>query len=136
LRLAHEDNEALDIAATIHEFSEGLAIVQATVKTDKGVYTGYGTATIQRDSRLKLSLLELAETRAIARALRFAGYGVEYTGLEEVDYETNEHAKTGEQAKEKVLLCDRCRKQITEAEKNYSESKYNKALCRECQKQV
>jgi hypothetical protein len=28
--------------------------------------------------------LELAETRAIARALRFAGYGVEYTGFEEM----------------------------------------------------
>jgi hypothetical protein len=30
------------------------------------------------------ALVELAETRAIARALRFAGYGVEYTGFEEM----------------------------------------------------
>jgi hypothetical protein len=32
------------------------------------------------------SLVELAETRAIARALRFGGIGVEYTGAEEVSH--------------------------------------------------
>jgi len=35
---------------------------------------------------LALSLLELAETRCIARALRFAGYGVEMTGAEEISH--------------------------------------------------
>ena len=28
--------------------------------------------------------MELTETRSIAWALRFAGYGVEYTGIEEI----------------------------------------------------
>jgi hypothetical protein len=41
-------------------------------------------ASASKDTRLIDSLLELAETRAIARALRFAGYGVEYTGIEEM----------------------------------------------------
>ncbi|MGO9571871.1 MAG: hypothetical protein ACLP5H_30470, partial [Desulfomonilaceae bacterium] len=47
---------------------------------------GYGTANNQRDERLAESLVELAETRSIARALRFAGYGMEYTGAEEVSH--------------------------------------------------
>ena len=47
---------------------------------------GYGTANSQRDTRLAESLVELAETRSIARALRFAGFGLEFTGAEEVSH--------------------------------------------------
>lgn len=36
-------------------------------------------------------MIELAETRSVARALRFAGYGLEYCGAEEVS-----HLETGE----------------------------------------
>jgi hypothetical protein len=52
---------------------------------------------------LSNAILELAETRAIARALRFAGYGVEYTGFEEVgdgkNTGTNEEPPVEEPAK-------------------------------------
>jgi hypothetical protein len=47
-------------------------------------YIGYGTANSQRDSRLAESLIEVGETRSIARALRFAGYGLEFCGAEEI----------------------------------------------------
>lgn len=51
------------------------------------VFTAHGTATAARDGdRMKDSLLELAETRAVARALRYAGFGVEFTGAEEVSH--------------------------------------------------
>jgi hypothetical protein len=40
----------------------------------------------ERDSSIAPAVLELAETRAIARSLRFAGYGVEYCSAEEVSH--------------------------------------------------
>ena len=62
------------------------AVVKAAVESQKGKFSGTGTASVQRDARLADSLVELAETRAIARALRFGGIGVEYTGAEEVSH--------------------------------------------------
>jgi hypothetical protein len=37
----------------------------------------------------RLSILEMAETRGIARALRFAGYGVEHCSAEEISHLEN-----------------------------------------------
>lgn len=85
LRLAHKSNEKLSISTEIIEHVIGSkAVLKATVQTTRGVFTGYGAADEKRDQRLKDAVLELAETRAIARALRFAGYGVELTGAEEM----------------------------------------------------
>jgi len=97
LRLAHDENEkGLSIETAVIKYEDGIAVIQATVTTEKGRYNGLGNATVQRDARLKNAILELAETRAIARALRFAGYGVEYTGYEEVDYEPEKSQKSVE----------------------------------------
>lgn len=85
LRLAHEENKNLNIETKVISFDQELAVVQALVKTEKGFYNGLGNASVKRDRVLANAILELAETRAIARALRFAGYGVEYTGFEEVE---------------------------------------------------
>ncbi|SHI94002.1 hypothetical protein [Lutispora thermophila] len=85
LRLAHEDNSSLSIETKVISYDGEIAVIQATVKTEKGVYNGLGNASTKRDRILSNAILELAETRAIARALRFAGYGVEYTGFEEVE---------------------------------------------------
>ena len=52
------------------------AIFKCSAITNKGQFVGYGTANSQRDARLAESLVELAETRSIARALRFAGLGL------------------------------------------------------------
>ena len=84
LRLAHEGNKALSIETNIIYQDSDKTTVQAKVTTDKGTYNGLGNATVTRDVKLKNAILELAETRAIARALRFAGYGVEFTGFEEM----------------------------------------------------
>jgi len=86
LRLAHEGNDKLGIQTEVVRFEDSLAVVKATASTTKGVFCGFGTASAQRDARLADSLLELAETRSIARALRFSGYGVEYTSAEEVSH--------------------------------------------------
>lgn len=86
LRVAHEQNERLGIQTEVIRFDDTCAVVKATVTTMKGAFCGLGTASAQRDQRLADSLLELAETRSIARGLRFSGYGVEYTSAEEVSH--------------------------------------------------
>lgn len=85
LRVAHEENGSMSIKTDLVQFEPmSHSAVKATVTTEKGDFSAYGAASASKDERLLDSLLELAETRAIARALRFAGYGVEFTGLEEI----------------------------------------------------
>lgn len=93
LRLAHEENEQLSITSEIIQYDESSAVVRATAKTSKGEFTGLGMASSSRDKTIAPAILELAETRSIARALRFAGYGVEYCGAEEISHLTNGQAK-------------------------------------------
>lgn len=89
LRLAHEANEALSIETEIIRYDEQIAVVSAVSKTNKGCFRGIGMASVERDTKIAPAILELAETRAIARALRFAGYGVEYCSAEEVSHLEN-----------------------------------------------
>ncbi|HPL54813.1 MAG TPA: hypothetical protein PLW11_11890, partial [Bacillota bacterium] len=93
LRLAHDENKSLSIETNVIQYNEENTVVQASVKTEKGIYNGLGNASVKRDKVLSNAILELAETRAIARALRFAGYGVEYTGFEEVGESKNSEAE-------------------------------------------
>lgn len=85
LRVAHADNEKMTMTTTLLDFKHlELAVVKVDLETSKGHYTAHGAASVEKDLERLGSLLELAETRAIARALRFAGYGVEFTGSEEI----------------------------------------------------
>jgi hypothetical protein len=86
LRLAHEQNEAISIETEIYRYDENLAVVIGTCRTAKGCFKGIGMSSVQRDQRIAPAILELAETRSIARALRFAGFGVEYCSAEEVSH--------------------------------------------------
>jgi hypothetical protein len=86
LRLAHEENQSLNLQTEMVNWDGQFAIFKCCAVTNKGQFVGYGTANNQRDTKLAESLVELAETRAIARALRFAGYGMEYTSFEEVSH--------------------------------------------------
>jgi len=85
LRIVHEANEKLSIGTELVDYViDGHAVVRASVESAKGRFTATGTATAARDPKLSDSLIELAETRAVARALRFAGIGVECCGFEEL----------------------------------------------------
>ena len=86
LRLAHLHNDTLDINTEVFQYDGNLAVVKAVCTTNKGSYCGMGMASLERDAKIAPALLELAETRAIARALRFAGFGVEYCSAEEVSH--------------------------------------------------
>jgi hypothetical protein len=89
LRLAHEENENLNISTEIIRYEENVAVVRALATTKKGYFNGLGMASLERDQQIAPAILELAETRAIARSLRFAGYGVEYCPAEEVSHLEN-----------------------------------------------
>jgi hypothetical protein len=84
LRILHENNDHLGIQTEIIRLDNDFVVVKAAVESQRGKFNGTGTASGQRDAKLADSLVELAETRAIARALRFSGIGVEFTSFEEV----------------------------------------------------
>jgi hypothetical protein len=86
LRLAHEENQNLNLQTEMVSWDGQYAIFKCSAVTNKGQFIGYGTANSQRDARLAESLIELAETRSVARALRFAGFGLEFTSAEEVSH--------------------------------------------------
>jgi len=86
LRLAHEQNDNLSLQTEMVNWDGEYAVFKCCAVTGKGQYIGYGTANSQRDAKLADSLVELAETRSIARALRFAGFGLEFTSAEEVSH--------------------------------------------------
>jgi hypothetical protein len=106
LRLAHEENQTLNLKTEMVSWDGQYAIFKCSAVTSKGQFVGYGTANSQRDARLAESLIELAETRSVARALRFAGFGLEFTGAEEVSHVTNaepERERTSNKGPEKVF---------------------------------
>jgi len=86
LRIAHEQHDHLSITTQVIKYDGSTAVVSATTTTDKGSYNGIGMASLERDERIAPAILELAESRAIARSLRFAGFGVEYCSAEEVSH--------------------------------------------------
>jgi len=114
LRLAHDENKLLSIESSVLYYNEDSTVVHAHVKTEKGTFAGLGNASTKRDKVLANAILELAETRAIARALRFAGYGVEFTGFEEVNEIKN--TKAVNEDKEEI-------KDIRELEKGTEDQK-------------
>ena len=89
LRLAHEDNENMSITTEIVRYDENIAVVRAVTTTSKGFFPGIGMASAERDHTIAPAILELSETRAIARSLRFAGYGSEYCSAEEISHLEN-----------------------------------------------
>ena len=89
LRLAHEDNEQLSITSEVVNYDGNIAVVKVVSTTTKGDFPGLGMSSIERDKTIAPAILELAETRAIARSLRFAGYGVEYCSAEEISHLEN-----------------------------------------------
>jgi hypothetical protein len=97
LRLAHDENKLLSIETSILHYKDDSVVIQARITTEKGIFSGIGNASTKRDRVLANAIIELAETRAIARSLRFAGYGVEYTGFEEVGEAKNLESESKQQ---------------------------------------
>ncbi len=120
LRLAHDENKLLSIETSVLYYNEDSTVVHAHVKTEKGTFAGLGNASAKRDRVLANAILELAETRAIARALRFAGYGVEFTGYEEV---TEPKAMTSNEEEGKSDIKDI--RELKESDNNATKAQLN-----------
>jgi hypothetical protein len=86
LRIAHENNDQLSISTQVISYDGQTAVVSAMTTTDKGSFSGVAMASVERDAKIAPAILELAESRAIARSLRFCGIGVEYCGAEEISH--------------------------------------------------
>jgi len=85
LTFHHEALREISINTEIIEYKHlELAICRATIKTPKGTFTGSGVSSKDKDPDYIQSLLEVAETRAVSRALRFSGACVDKTGREEI----------------------------------------------------
>jgi len=86
LRRFHEDHEEVQVEGGIYvktTFIERanpaqFVVVEAEVKTKRGTFQDVGSASATRDTKLTRTLMEVAHTRAVGRALRLAGYGVEF----------------------------------------------------------
>ncbi|MBF0527441.1 MAG: hypothetical protein HQK56_20350 [Deltaproteobacteria bacterium] len=102
LRLAHEENKTLSISTQIVNYDQNVAVVQATVSTQKGTFSGIGMYSVQRDEKLAPVFVQICESIAIARALRFAGYGVEYCGAEEISHLNESQADQTYQANQET----------------------------------
>lgn len=84
LRLAHEANERITVKTEVLHFVLGVeAVVRCELTTMKGLFSAVASASAARDGELAEAVLEVAETRSLARALRWAGYSTE-VGAEEL----------------------------------------------------
>jgi len=108
LRLAHEDNEKLAIYSEIIEHTPEVATVSTKVITDKGEFVGLSSVVKEQAQHLSGAMLEFAQTKSLSRALRWAGYGMEYAGAEEV-------MEGGAEARGTTPLCTDCGKPIQPA---------------------
>lgn len=97
LRILREEfpNASVETELVDHDPSLDRAVFRATVRVrmDGGTRSASGTgvaSTEHGDNRLRNSILELAETRAIARALRFFGIGVDSADYTEMTRTTGD----------------------------------------------
>lgn len=123
--------------------NDAVAIVKATVKLGDKVFVDYGDASPRNvNSLIATALIRMASTRAKGRALRDA-VNVGQTMLEELPEEEVKYTPNTPTQPQKATSqpskpqsggkCQDCLKDVSEAEKGYSEMNYNKTLCRACQ---
>ena len=135
--------------------SSGLIIFKATVKGSIGTFTGHGDASKENVNRMiSPHIVRMAETRAVARALRlYTNVGmcsVDELGGDDVqkkrtaeiispsiktDVPKEEQIIDDEDMKTEVpMICAVCRLPLTEKVKDFSIRHYGKTLCLNCQK--
>jgi hypothetical protein len=142
VKLAHEKEEKLGIDSEILRDDDKVVVVKAAVITSKGTFTGISAADKTKPTIEGNSPYEVAQTSAIGRALGFAGYGVMESGIP--TYEEMKKAGANlvgttiaseiKGEKGDRLLCQSCAKEISEKVAEFSESRYGRSLCLNCQK--
>lgn len=96
LEIAHEEGLS-EIKTEVIELRPA-AIIKATVTTEKGTFTGIGDACVDNVNKMIAKhYIRMAETRAIARALRFAT-NIGMTALEEMGGDEKEESPKPKEA--------------------------------------
>jgi hypothetical protein len=106
-------------------------VFKATAQGEKGTYTAHGDADDTNVSGfVKQHIIRMAETRAIARALRLYN-NIGMCSAEELGEDKEEHKQV--QAKQ-TEACTTCGAFVPEKVYDFSMSKFKKSLCFDCQK--
>lgn len=126
LKAAHDSEEQISITTELLPVA-GTAVVKATVVTKKGTFTGISAVALNStDMYEKDNFYEVAETSAIGRALKHAGYGIEL-GSDDA----NKTSATSSNA------CTECKAQdVPESVVKYSVDKWGKVVCYKCQPNI
>ena len=105
LRVGHEQwAEKMSVRTQLITHTESETIVRAVVDSPKGKFSAHGKADQKSDPTMRDSLVELAESRAVGRALRYAGIGVEFVGSEELGRNTDSRPGIVKQARVEVAV--------------------------------
>lgn len=84
LRLALESTQSIVVRSELLRFDPGVvAVCRVSIELSGGMATAHGVASADRDPEFVGALAELSESRAISRALRWLGHGLE-VGFEEL----------------------------------------------------
>jgi len=118
------------------ESNKNTAIVKAIATTEDGrVFHGLGDANPANVGRgVSQHIIRMAETRAKARALRdLTNIGM--TAIEELGDDVSGNDEPYETPpKPAGLVCSECGAQVTQKVAEYSQSKYGRILCFDCQR--
>ena len=105
LRVLHQENDQVSIMTEILRLEPDYVVAKATVTTAKGSFTGIGVATLKMDSRIGDAIVSLAETRAVARACRHAGYAMDSCGAEELAFAEEPYKEPTSQGEKLAQRC-------------------------------
>ena len=142
VHLAHQDG-LISLDVELLQFpnkdNDMTAIAKAVAKTKDKTFSDIGDASPGSvTGMLKPHIIRMAATRAKARALRdLTNIGM--TAAEEMIDEEDSPRQPTKQSKQPNnnsgdLKCSECDAKITDAIKTFSNKKYGKPLCLECQK--
>lgn len=114
-------------------------IVKAVAIGQSKHFEGYGDADPSNvNSMIAKHIIRMAETRAKARALRdYTNVGmtaIEELGEDDTPTKAPNHPQPKQQSGSTGIKCIDCDANITPAVKTFSEKKFGKALCMDCQK--
>lgn len=139
LKYFRENYKGWSLTSEIVSLDSDSCVIKALICDENGVLKATGLAQEDRTSSMinKTSFVENCETSAWGRALGNLGIGIDESvaSAEEVDMAIKKQAMAQPKTElQNVYLCEDCGVEITEKVAKYSQDKFGKRLCYNCQK--